>query len=401
MSEFTESLGSRASTPLPATAHTPTQRRESLPLWKGPDRDGITFSLLSRFLCCRERFRLLVVEGLKPVPTFNHRIEYGTMWHLCEEAHSRGTGPLHQDRGQDQDRQGSEQQTWGELLTYCRELAKKFPHSATDINHWYNVCKAQFPHYLHYWNRASDNASYESLAREQVFSIPYALPSGRVVRLRGKFDGILLVHSNRPGSGTRGNASKSIWLKETKTKGDVDPEQIVQQLSFDLQTMLYLVALQQAGCHSLPIAGVLYNVVRRPLSGGRYSIVRHKPSKSKPQGESKNEYYARVSRIIQEDPAHFFMRWNVLITQNDIQCFKDSCLDPLLESLCDWWSLVSEDGGYIHPPSYRGLHWRMPYGVYNPTLEGNQSDLDNYLNTGSKVGLQQLEDSSQLFAELM
>src|SRR4051794_6290554 len=56
------------------------------PLWKGPEEDGITFSLLSQFLVCRERFRVRVIEGLSAGGGFNHRIEYGSMWHTCEEA---------------------------------------------------------------------------------------------------------------------------------------------------------------------------------------------------------------------------------------------------------------------------------------------------------------------------
>ncbi len=33
------------------------------PVWKGPEVDGVTQSLLSRYLTCKERFRLLVIEG--------------------------------------------------------------------------------------------------------------------------------------------------------------------------------------------------------------------------------------------------------------------------------------------------------------------------------------------------
>jgi hypothetical protein len=57
----------------------------SKPLWSGPDGEGpnggITFSLLSRFLVCRERFRLHALEGWRTQDGFNHRLEYGNMWH--------------------------------------------------------------------------------------------------------------------------------------------------------------------------------------------------------------------------------------------------------------------------------------------------------------------------------
>ena len=63
-------------------------------IWDGPEEDGITQSLLSRFLVCRERFRILVVDGLKPVDQFSSRIEYGQMWHLCEENLAAGNDYL-------------------------------------------------------------------------------------------------------------------------------------------------------------------------------------------------------------------------------------------------------------------------------------------------------------------
>ncbi len=69
-------------------------KRGTGPLWKGPEVDGITFSLLSRFIACPERFRILVTEGLQPHDEFNHRIEYGNMWHTCEEAALRVIGSM-------------------------------------------------------------------------------------------------------------------------------------------------------------------------------------------------------------------------------------------------------------------------------------------------------------------
>src|SRR5688572_23342153 len=92
------------------------------PLWKGPESDdpngGITFSALSRFLCCRERFRLVMIEGLRPADGFNHKIEYGQMWHACEEAHAAAgtksySGPL----------------PMGALRDYAQDLCKQYPMS--------------------------------------------------------------------------------------------------------------------------------------------------------------------------------------------------------------------------------------------------------------------------------
>ena len=91
-------------------------------------------------------------------------------------------------------------------------------------------CRVQFPIYLRWWSKKKDEKGRVSLLQEQVFNVPYELPSGRVVYLRGKWDGIDLIKGN-------------VWLLEHKTKGDIDEHILNRNLSFDLQTMLYLVAL--------------------------------------------------------------------------------------------------------------------------------------------------------------
>ena len=70
------------------------------------------------------------------------------------------------------------------------------------------------------------------MLQEQVCDVPYNLPSGRVVRLRGKFDSVDLIDGG-------------IYLQENKTKGDIDKIQVERQLSFDLQTLMYSVALHK------------------------------------------------------------------------------------------------------------------------------------------------------------
>jgi hypothetical protein len=147
-----------------------------------------------------------------------------------------------------------------------------------------------------------------------------------------------------------------------------------------------------------PIKGVRYNVIRRPLSGGKGNIVRHKPTKSNPQGESKEHFYGRVATYIEEDLGSYFMRWTVGVTPQDVEKFRRTCLDPILEQLCDWWGWI---GVLRHDPfdvaGSGGVHHITPYGVHNSLLDGGSTDLDSYLETGSTVGLERVED---LFPEL-
>lgn len=351
-------------------------------VWRGPEVDGVTQSMLSRFLVCRERFRLLVVEGLKPVDTFNHRIEYGSMWHVCEEALAATSG------------------TWRRRLTdYARGLCKRYPLHQEQIYHWYNVCKVQFPVYVNYWAKHPSRKSRVSLLQEQTFDVPYTLPSDRIVRLRGKWDEVDLV-----GKGKRAG----VYLGEHKTKGDIDEGQMKRQLQFDLQTGVYLVALNEFDLAAViepkgiqvqlpnPVKGVNYNVVRRPLSGGKGTIRRHKATSKKPE-ETAEHFYARVGEVIKEDPGHYFMRWQVEITPEDLERFKREFLNPILEQLCDWWAFVELGVPETEAAGYNDLHWRHPFGVYNVLNEGGASDLDEYLATGSELGLQRVDS---LFPEL-
>lgn len=391
----------------------PDDAPHKTPLWKGPDHDGVTFTLLSRFLTCRERFRLLVVEGLKPEETFNHRLFYGSAWHLCEEVLARGNDPT---RGNKADRAAP---LWEPALkTYAQDLCRRYPMQKEQVEHWWNVCRVQFPVYVDYWHKNTDVVQRTPLLQEYPFKVPYALPSGRTVLLRGKFDSVDIIGKGK---------AAAIYLQENKTKGDVDPNQLKRQLTFDLQTMLYLVALEvyRQGCRDSfwpgvdsklgkvnyrtateSIAGVRYNVIRRPLSGGKYSIVRHKPNKTNLYGESHEEYYARLQGLIREDPGHFFMRWRVEVQPEDIVKFRRRCLDPLLEHLCNWWDWISASPNSdpweltserMNTGLHTGLHWQHPFGVRNILDEGGSTDLDEYLSSGSVVGLTR---TNNLFPEL-
>lgn len=357
------------------------------PLWKGPESNdpqgGITQSLLCNFLVCRERFRLKTIEGIGSPDSWNHRIGYGNMWHVCEEA--LASKPLPGAEGTKPER------LWAEaLLLHGNQTIRQHPQQQEQINHWYRVCKAQFPIYVDYWKSHPDVVNRKPFMSEQAFFVNYILPSGRVVYLRGKWDSVDIVDGRA-------------ILQENKTKGDWSELFIQKQLTFDIQTMLYLVALQcHFGQHKVkyPIRGVRYNCVRRPLSGGKHSI-KQKEGTSKTPAETKDQYYARLQGLIREEPAYYFARWDVPVSNKDITEFCRTFLDPVLEQLCDWYNWVTlckrKDMDPFAAASTTKLHWRMPFGVYSPLLDGGATDLDDHLATGSMVGLAPI---ATLFPEL-
>ncbi len=363
------------------------KRRHAPPLWAGPagagPQGGVTNSLLSRYLGCKERFRLRVIDGWAEYDRFNPRIEYGNMWHVCEQALAAGTH-------------------WeAPLVDYVQVLLERYPMSRDEIALWGDKCVAFFPVYVDHWHAHPDVQNRTPLLQEQTFDVPYTLPSGRTVRLRGKWDSVDLI----------GGLDGSVWLQENKTKSAIDTVKLYRQLTFDLQTMLYLVALEMdrspeklAGLPArsrAPIAGVRYNVIRRPA---------HKSVESalKKLGEDQ-----RAGRV-----GEWFSRIEVKVATADLEKFRTTCLDPLLESLLDdyeWWchcrlrdglgSVVGLEPGMVweydkrllYWPEHRARHFRYPFGVYNPLEEGGSSDLDSLIDTGSAAGLRRLDT---LFPEL-
>lgn len=343
-----------------------TPKRECF--WRGPTIDGMTQSMISRFIVCRERFRLSIVEGMQRLDEFNHRIEFGSMWHLCEEFFTK-----QQD--------GSWEKN---LKEYTKKLCRSFPLQQDQIIKWYNVCLVQFSVYQQYWGKVSGH--HEIICREKVFCVNYSLPSKRTVKLRGKWDEVFKIKTG---------GRKGIWLKENKTKGDIEEDRIKGQLQFDLQTMIYLIARKLSEPKE-NLRGVWYNVVRRPLSGGRHSIRQHKPTKTNPQGESEEDFYKRLRELIKEDADYFFMRWPSLVTEADYELFERTFLVPVLEEICTWWDWIVTDP---FNPFRKGneIHYRAPYGIYNIIAEGGTTDVDHYLNTGESQGL---ERRNTLFSEL-
>lgn len=407
------------------------------PVWGGPSGEGynggVTQSLLSKFLSCPERFRLYVVEGLRTSDRYSKNLEYGNGWHVVEEHHAAG-------------------KDWQRPLEeYYRSLMRKYPLQQSDIEHWYVVCLKQFPLYVDFWSKHPDIVAREPLMQEQVFDVPYKLPSGRVVRLRGKFDSVDLV-----GKG----ANAGVWLMENKSKGEIDEEQIKRQMSCDLQVMLYITALKLSQVTSKQerrkrliingwrlndgkvllrpidepsvIRGVRFNCVRRPLSGGKGTIKQREATEgskcsgcdgvgsrtmyagtkrevyenpcskcggagktgAKP-GETKEEFYDRLAAYIEQEPETYFMRWEVEVTDHDLKKFQREVLNPLLERLCQWWDWVSSNPKDVFA---HHLHWKTPFGAYNSLAEGVVGDYDNFLQTGSRLGLANVDT---LFRELV
>lgn len=364
-------------------------------LWKGPVDDGITCSLLQRFICCRERFRLQVVEGLREEEDYPVAIEYGNLWHKAEEAHLRG-------------------EDWQESILKEYERQKRtYPseHDLALVFESYELVRRQFPIALSFWkNKAMGPRGHKPIFAEKPFRIGVILPSGRTITLRGMMDHVYAI-------------DWELWLQDHKTKGarNVDEKGLGATIKRDLQICFYLFALSKmlngstllglglrgSDSINLPspkkkgawkLGGVLYNVIVRPLTEA-YPI-RQKKS------ETLQEFYDRCGQVVEDNPTNYFKRWQDVYKPKVHEEVLTRSIVPLLEQVLDWWEWIkwSQKDPWRIPDQYDefpdtfanypaigvpggGLHWQTPFGVYNALAGGRRGDYFEFLTTGRDGGL--------------
>lgn len=335
------------------------------PVWT--IKDGITFSLLSRWIICRHRFWIRTVLGLRQDEGFIHRVEYGNMVHAGIEEFLKCDGDEFSVRvAKAQDA----------VARYCDTLRKEHSDDYEQIDWWQSISQFQIDRYLRYWYKTDKGR--RTVYQEQVFDFILTLPSGRSIRIRGKYDGVF----------REGRQQQAILL-ETKSKGEIDIVGLQTSLQCDLQSMLYLVALDQEGIRCRKI---LYNCILRPC-GGKYPI-RQKKS------ETKLQFLDRIKKMIVLSPEKYFIRFPVDVTDTDLLEFKVNVLFPQLEQLLDWWESIKSDPLNPQPiGKFNPHHFKRPFGVFDSLALGNRGDYFEFI-TSNHSNLKGLKQVSTAFPEL-
>lgn len=324
---------------------------EELKRWSGPESYGISFSHLSRFLECPERCYLYSWECIEEDEGYDFAREYGSLFHGAEEYARNGADF----------RKGVDAE--------ADKLHARYPAERKAILEAASWAKVQYPEYARFWKADPHSRRRNEVFAERGYKVPYRLPSGRVVYLRGIIDGGFTETVRR---------KLYFYVQENKTKGRIDEQGITQAIAADLQSMLYVIAATKLRGVP-PVSGLLYNVVRRPLSE------RWAPRQKK--SESFAQFQARYAKeYLRKDPEKYFMRWKVELTKKDIEAFRRTILDPILERLCTWWDWIVEaettgKDRFSHPA---GIHWQAPWGVYNSLASGWRGSFFEYLTSGRK-----------------
>lgn len=283
----------------------------SSPAWAGPKEGGLTQSLINSFLQDPNTAYWYLVLGRKESHEQSPKLSWGQLGHYAIEELLGGNEPS----------------------TAILKAVDRIENSGEGYS--------LEPHYEHsVYNMLCHYSPPPGNWQPEVdIQKEHTLPSGRVVTIRGKADGV---------DGHR--------LLEHKFKGRTDPSSFTE-IIVDLQTNLYAYVL---GCTE-----VAYDIIRIPDC--QWNVPRQLLN------ESAKEYADRIwfdgqlrhPFPVTRHKSQWFMQETVPLTH--IEYVIKYVFEPIAERICDWWELVTSDRFDPNNPStWEGKHWHTPVRIFLP-----------------------------------
>lgn len=277
-----------------------------LPLWDWTTT-GLTQSALTKWLSCREQFALEFIEGYTP-KGFSVPLEFGSVIHFALER-----------QDEIKSLKGAERLIKEVCASYHDTRSKQIlsKHDQLTMSKTLAAAEATFP--LYYATVREDDLKQNWVEHEQLFRVPYEFAlvdrtQSAKIDLRGMRD-----------KAYRTKSKGLLGLFETKTKSQIDDNQIQDGLRADLQAMFYLFTMKlEFGENPKEL---LYNIIRRPGQQIKDS-------------ESYTDYKSRIQRDIKKRPDYYFRRWEVNVLSSDLDTFQQKVLDPALAIMRQWWESV-------------------------------------------------------------
>lgn len=298
-------------------------------------RDGVTQGSITKFLECREQFRLRYVFGWQSKAR-SGTTAFGSAFHaILAEIQVRGIS------------------IEKAVNRYLRSLGDLAPSARESVTLMLAEISLILELYLDHWLK--DHKRWNFIAREYEFETKHEVPivvrnqigeysGGDFIPIRGVYDGVFST-VKRKGK-----------LLETKTKGRIDESAIQSSLPHDIQTQLYLTTLRQySGEKGNPFTGIETDEVC-------YDVIRN-PQLRLSKGESIRDYLKRLRADIERRSSWYFMRWNVTLLPGDTDRWVERFLNPVLAQMVAWWESIKHDPN--NP-------WGSPHHFCNPNAFQNQ-----------------------------
>lgn len=275
------------------------------------DRDGVTQSLISMWLSCRQKAKFYL-QGWESKYAKEALID-GNIGHaVLEYAYlDVKVGKLKSPPDENKIRKYTDivEAMWRKEHNQIDSKARAM------IDKALAVMEVLLPIYFDYWKDDFKKKQWLSLEEKWKMSLPVVGLDGKkvLIPLRGKKDGTFM--------GTKGT-----WLFETKFKAMIDEGGISETLNFETQVMLYL--LETWGSTSSPVPrGCLYNIIRR-------TALRMNKS------ETVVQYAKRVKKDVEKRPEFYFIRMESPTSAKELLAFKIE-LTGLLTDMWNWWKGLS------------------------------------------------------------
>lgn len=179
------------------------------------------------------------------------------------------------------------------------------------------------------------------LFTERTFKVPYHYSNGDTTFLRGKIDGALVLKNKQN--------KNCLWFMDHKTTSRPDVDSILTLLPVDFQVWFYLYCSSQLPkFQGKKITGFQYNIIRRP-------------SLRRTQKDNTIDAFierCRMDVMLRMD--YYFTRIKLTITRDEIHHWKETQLDPIMHDMRRWVNSKYTWPKYFSPSALKTVYGLAP-----------------------------------------
>jgi len=297
--------------------------------WRGPLEDGVTQSLLSKFLQCPYQFYIYAGLGLQEPSIPEPNLIWGDTFHKGLELSIEKPYRIEQFTPED----------WEEIYRGVDEhIQRDWPTAPLTFPH---SIKNMLPLYEDEYKLEHPN-----IHTEVKFKIPYTTASGNKVTLKGKADGI---------DAPTGEAD---LLVEHKCKGRIDIAQTYYEIPVDLQVTIY--------CRVLGPRKVIYDLIRIPDT--QWSLP-PRGNTQKPSNYINDLYHSKYwgDFPITVKKKLWLQQTTIILDNETVERTMAETVDPLIDRLCLYWEYVSDPNfDWQNPKHFNHLFYKTPIRFFDP-----------------------------------